>query len=46
MTIAGVQSAQLLSVFVKLSGALSVDYIDIKGKDPTTGKAIQERMKR
>jgi hypothetical protein len=43
--IAGVMS-ELLSIHVKLSGPFSVEYIDIKGKDFKTGKAIVERMKR
>jgi hypothetical protein len=46
MKIAGVDKAELLSVFVKLSGPLSVSYIDVKGKDRKTGRAIQERMQR
>jgi hypothetical protein len=45
MTIAGV-SAELLSVYVKLAGPLSVEYIDIKGRDPRTGKPVVERLKR
>jgi hypothetical protein len=43
--IAGVVS-ELLSIHVKLSSPFSVEYIDIKGKDFKTGKAIVERMKR
>ncbi|HEV8549908.1 MAG TPA: DUF4833 domain-containing protein, partial [Polyangiaceae bacterium] len=38
-TIAGT-TAELLSIHVKLSGPLSVDYIDIKGRDFRTGKPI------
>jgi hypothetical protein len=45
MTIGGV-TAELLSVHVKLSGPLSVEYIDIKGRDPRTGKPAVERLKR
>ena len=45
MTIAGA-SAELLSVYVKLGGPLSVDYIDVKGREPGTGKAVVERLKR
>lgn len=44
-TIAGV-TAELLSIHVKLSGPFSVEYIDIKGRNFKTGKAIVERMKR
>ena len=45
MTIAG-GTAELLSIFVKLGGPLSVDYIDIKGRDLSTGKPVSERLKR
>lgn len=38
--------AELLSIFVKLSGPLSVSYIDIKGKNLQTSKLIQERLTR
>ena len=44
--IASVEYAELVSIFVKLSGPLSVSYIDIKGKDLTTAKPIEERLKR
>jgi hypothetical protein len=44
--IAGVDYAELVSIFVKLSGPLSVSYIDIKGKDLATGRAIEERLRR
>jgi hypothetical protein len=43
-TIAGVEGAQLLSIYVKLKGPLSVDYIDIKGKVMNTGQLIEERV--
>jgi hypothetical protein len=43
--IAGV-TAELLSIHAKLSSPFSVEYIDIKGRDFKTGKAIVERMKR
>ena len=39
-------TAQLLSVFAKLSGPLSVDYIDVFGKDLATGASITERIKK
>ena len=44
-TISGV-TAELLSIYVKLSGPLSVEYIDIKGRDFRNGKPIVERMKK
>jgi hypothetical protein len=44
--IAGVEYAELASIFVKLSGPLSVSYIDIKGKDLATAKPIEERLRR
>jgi hypothetical protein len=43
--IAGVEYAELASVYVKLSGPLSVSYIDIKGKDLATGRHIEERLR-
>jgi hypothetical protein len=43
--IAGVEYAELTSVYVKLSGPLSVSYIDIKGKDLATGRHIEERLR-
>jgi len=44
-TIGGV-NAELSSIYVKLSSPLSVEYIDIKGRDFRTGKPIVERLKR
>lgn len=44
--IANVQNVQLVSIFVKLSGPLSVSYIDIKGKKPATAMPIEERLRR
>ena len=44
--IASVEYAELVSIFVKLSGPLSVSYIDVKGKDLATTKPIEERLKR
>ena len=44
--IANVQYAELVSIFVKLSGPLSVSYIDIKGKNLATAKPIEERLRR
>ncbi len=45
-TIGGVEGAQLDSIYVKLAGALSVDYVEVHGKNPQTGAAIEERLKR
>ncbi|HEY3255086.1 MAG TPA: DUF4833 domain-containing protein, partial [Polyangiaceae bacterium] len=44
-TIAGI-NAELSSIYVKLRGPLSVEYIEIKGRDFTTGKALIERISR
>jgi len=44
-TISGV-SAELSSIYVKLSGPLSVEYIEVKGRDFRTGKVLIERGKR
>jgi hypothetical protein len=38
--------ALLQSVFVKLAGFASVEYIDVLGKHPTTGAPVTERVKR
>jgi len=34
------------SIFVKLAGPLSVEYIILKGRDPATGKAVEEKINR
>jgi hypothetical protein len=44
--IAGVRFAELFSIYVKLSGPLSVEYVVVKGKDLETGKLIEERLKK
>ncbi|HEX7603581.1 MAG TPA: DUF4833 domain-containing protein [Polyangiaceae bacterium] len=44
--ISGVDNAELVSVYAKLAGALSVEYIDVKGKDPQTGAEIVERIRK
>lgn len=44
--IGGVEGAELVSVFAKLAGPMSVDYIDIHGKNPTTGAEILERVRK
>jgi hypothetical protein len=44
--IAGVRFAELLSIYVKLSGPLSVEYVIVKGKDLETGKLLEERLKK
>lgn len=38
--------AQLVSVYAKLAGVMSVEYIDIHGKDLETGAPLSERIKR
>ena len=43
-TVAGV-TAELTSIYVKLNGPLSVEYVDIKGKNMRTGKPVVERLK-
>jgi hypothetical protein len=40
------KTAELLSIYVKLSGPLSVDYIDIRGRSFSDGKPVVERLKR
>lgn len=45
-TIGGVPGAILTSVFVKLGGPLSVDYVDVFGKHPGTGAVVSERIKK
>jgi hypothetical protein len=42
----GIDNAEFVSVYVKLAGPLSVDYIDVKGKNPQTGAEIVERIKK
>ena len=44
--IGGVEGAQLVSVYVKLNGPMSVDYIDVHGKNAQTGADITERIRR
>jgi hypothetical protein len=44
--IGGVDGAQLVSVYAKLAGVMSVAYIDIHGKNPSTGAEIIERVRR
>ena len=44
--IAGVRFAELFSIYVKLSGPLSVEYVIVKGKDLETGKLLEERLKK
>jgi hypothetical protein len=40
------KTAELLSIYVKLSGPFSVDYIDIRGRSFTDGKPVVERLNR
>lgn len=42
--VGGVEGAQLVSVFAHLAGVMSVDYIDIKGKNLATGAEVTERV--
>jgi len=44
--IAGVEYAGLRSIYVKLSGPLSVAYIDIQGQNLATGQHLEERIRR
>jgi hypothetical protein len=41
-----VRFAELSSIYLKLAGPMSVEYIIIKGRDPTTGNPIEEKIKR
>jgi len=41
--VASVEGAVLTSVYAKLAGPMSVDYIDIHGKNPQTGAELVER---
>ena len=41
-----VRFAQLYSIYVKLAGLLSVEYIIVKGRDPATDQLIEERINR
>lgn len=42
----GVEGAELTSVFAKLAGAMSVEYIDIHGKNPQGGADLTERVRK
>jgi len=44
--ISGIDYAELRSIYVKLSGPLSVAYIDIQGKNLSTGQRLEERLRR
>ncbi len=44
--VGGVEGAILTSVYAKLSGATSVDYIEIHGKNPQTGADLSERVRK
>lgn len=43
-TIAGQDSSELLSAYVKLRRPLSVEYVEIHGKSPQSGQPIDERV--
>jgi len=38
------EGAELVSVYVKLAGFLSVEYVKVVGKDPKTGLPVEERL--
>lgn len=40
------KEAILVSMYVKLCGALCVDYVDVYGKDLETGQPIEERLRK
>ena len=44
--IGAVERAELTSIYVKLGGLLSVEYVDVQGRNPATGETISERIKR
>ena len=44
--IQGVKSAMLHHIFAKVAGSMSVDYIDVHGTEPETGRALVERLRR
>ena len=43
--IGSVDRAELVSIYVKLAGPMSVEYVEVKGKNPTTGEPLVERIK-
>jgi hypothetical protein len=43
--IGAIERAELLSIYVKLAGPISVDYVDVKGRNPATGEMLSERIK-
>jgi hypothetical protein len=43
-TIAGIEGAQIVSVYVKLAGFMAVEYVQIFGKNPKTGQTLEERL--
>ena len=42
--IAGQADVELQSAFIKLKRGWTVDYVEVRGKDPKTGKGLSERM--
>ncbi len=44
-SIAGISGAELSSAHVKLRRALTVEYIDLFGRDPATGASLVERIR-
>lgn len=43
-TVAGVPDAEIISAYVKLKRAMSVEYVEIYGKHPKTGEPLTERL--
>ena len=43
--IAGVADAELLSAFARIGALLSIDYIELRGRDPRTGARLTERIR-
>lgn len=44
-TLAGISGAQLSSAHIKLRRALSVEYIELFGREPATGASVVERIR-
>lgn len=41
----GIEDAELTDAYAQLDGIASVDYIELHGRDPTTGVHVAERIK-
>lgn len=44
--IGAVRFADLSSIYLKLAGPMSVEYIIIKGRDPANGNWVEEKVVR